>query len=148
MKGKIVNNKIVYPPVNDGNKMNVYNDEQWLQANGFHELTDEEIKSVKNVERKILNKKRINALNKKCDNAILKNFKWRDHQFYLTTENQINFANMFMAKDYLTYPQTIKTKTGYIELQNAEEVTQFYFAGINFVKQCLEECWKQKQKIK
>jgi methionyl-tRNA formyltransferase len=36
---------------------------------------------------------------------------------------------------------------GYIELQNAEEVAEFYFAGINFVKEQLEKCWKEKQRF-
>ena len=40
MIGKIINNKIVFPPVNDGNKMNVYKDSEWLITNGFHELLE------------------------------------------------------------------------------------------------------------
>lgn len=147
MIGKIVNNKVVFPPVNDGVKLNVYQDPEWLEANGFHELTEEELKPVRDAENKSRIQRRIDSINKKCDKAILNDFKWKDHEFYLSMENQMNFANMFMAKDYLTYPQTIKTKTGYIELQNAEEVTEFYFAGINFVKEQLEKCWKEKQRF-
>lgn len=147
MYGKIINNKIIYPPVNNGNKMNVYNDEQWLQANGFHELTEEELKSVREAEIKERNKKRIEAINKRCDNEILNDFKWKDNEFYLSMENQMNFANLYTAKDLLIYPQTIKTKTGYIELQNANEVTEFYIAGVNHIKACLEKCWKEKQRF-
>lgn len=147
MIGKIINNKIVYPPVNDGNKMNVYNDEQWLQANCFHELTEEELKSVREADVKERKEKQLKAINKRCDNAILNDFKWKDNEFYLSMENQMNFANLYTAKDLLTYPQTIKTKTGYIELQNAEEVTEFYLAGVNFIKETLEKCWKEKQRF-
>jgi hypothetical protein len=43
MIGKIVNNKIVQPPINDGNKFNVHLDAEWLEANGFYELTQAEI---------------------------------------------------------------------------------------------------------
>ena len=57
----------------------------------------------------------------------------------------MNFANMYMAKEYLDYPQTIKTQDGYAQLANAAEVTNFYLLGISYVKQCLEECWAAKQ---
>ena len=50
-----------------------------------------------------------------------------------------------MIKQILTYPQTVKTKTGYMSLKDEMEVENFYFAGVMFVKQCLEECWKEKQ---
>ena len=59
----------------------------------------------------------------------------------------MNFANLYTAKDLLSYPQTVKTKTGYIELQNAYEVTEFYIAGVNHIKTCLEKCWKEKQRF-
>jgi hypothetical protein len=59
-------------------------------------------------------------------------------------ENQTNFANMFIARDFLTYPQTIKTKDGFMVLEDASEVTNFYLAGVQFVKQCLEEGWQKK----
>lgn len=53
MIGKIVDNKIVFPPTNDGNKLNVYKDPEWLKAHGFHELTQEELDSVKREPRAI-----------------------------------------------------------------------------------------------
>ena len=43
MIGKIVNNQIITPPTNDGNRFNVHLDADWLEANGFHELTQTEI---------------------------------------------------------------------------------------------------------
>jgi hypothetical protein len=57
-------------------------------------------------------------------------------------ENQTNFANMFIARDYLIFPQVIKTKTGFYEIKDKAECEQFYLAGINFVKTCLEEGWR------
>lgn len=45
-----------------------------------------------------------------------------------------NFANMYIAKDKLTYPITIKTQFKFMELQTAEVVKDFYLEGINFVK--------------
>ena len=53
MFGKVVNGKFVSPPVNDGNKLNVYLDHDWLAAHGFHELTEEEIASIKPEKREI-----------------------------------------------------------------------------------------------
>ena len=47
MFGKVINGKFIAPPVNDGNKLNVYRDPDWCAAHGFHELTDEEIASIK-----------------------------------------------------------------------------------------------------
>ena len=46
MTGKIVNSKIVLPPVNAGNKFNVNLNSEWLKANGFHELTAAEIEAA------------------------------------------------------------------------------------------------------
>ncbi len=43
MIGKIVNNQIVLPPNNAGNKFNVNLDSEWLEANSFRELAAEEI---------------------------------------------------------------------------------------------------------
>jgi hypothetical protein len=83
-------------------------------------------------------------INKNTDDKILNDFVWNDNEFYLTMENQQNFANMFIAREYLTYPQTIKTKKGFTMLNNKDEVTEFYLAGVNFIKKCLEECWQEK----
>ena len=47
MYGKIVNGKLVTPPVNAGNKLNVYADKTWLEANGFKELTAEDFAQIK-----------------------------------------------------------------------------------------------------
>ena len=51
MFGKVVNGKFIAPPVNDGNKTNVYKDPVWLEEHGFHELTQEEIKSIQPPDR-------------------------------------------------------------------------------------------------
>jgi len=43
MIGKIVNGKIVFPPVNTDGIVNVYRNAAWLAKNGFHELSPAEI---------------------------------------------------------------------------------------------------------
>lgn len=87
----------------------------------------------------------INSVNKQTDNKILNNFVWRENEFYLTIENQTNFANMYIAREFLTFPQTIKTKTGYLDIASIEDVQDFYLSAINFVKTNLESGWKEKQ---
>ena len=51
MFGKVVDGRFIAPPENDGNRMNVYLDAEWLAAHGFHELTAEEIASIKPPEK-------------------------------------------------------------------------------------------------
>ena len=43
MYAKIVNNQIVTPPHNDGNKINVHLDAEWLAANGYTDMIDAEL---------------------------------------------------------------------------------------------------------
>ncbi|MDD5599980.1 MAG: hypothetical protein PHV82_18695 [Victivallaceae bacterium] len=93
MIGKIVNNQIVTPPYNDGNKFNVHLDAAWLEANGFHELTEAEItaageaaKLTKTVFTKLQIREAFKALDKEADlDALLDGsaeFKtyWQDAQ--------------------------------------------------------------------
>jgi hypothetical protein len=83
-------------------------------------------------------------INQETDKKILNDFVYKDNEFYLTTENQTNFANLFIARDFMEYPQLVKTKTGFMEIKNAGEVSGFYLSGVNFIKTCLEEGWKKK----
>ena len=83
-------------------------------------------------------------INQKTDERILNDFIWKDHEFYLTMENQQNFANMFISREFLHFPQTVKTKTGFAEIENIVELSGFYISGVTFVKECLEQGWKEK----
>lgn len=40
---KIENGVVIYPPHNDGNRINVHIDPDWLAENGYTDMTDEEI---------------------------------------------------------------------------------------------------------
>ena len=53
MFGKVVNGKFVPSPVNAGRQVNVYQNPEWLSAHGFHELTAEEIASIKPEKREV-----------------------------------------------------------------------------------------------
>lgn len=84
------------------------------------------------------------AINAETDMKILNEFEYNGERFYLTTENQINFGNMYIIRDVLQYPTTVKTQEGFLELKNAEEVSDFYMQAVAFVKSCIEEGWAQK----
>lgn len=84
------------------------------------------------------------AINAVTDMKILNEFEYNGERFYLTTENQINFGNMYIIRDVLQYPTTVKTQEGFLELKDAEEVSDFYMQAVAFVKSCIEEGWAQK----
>ena len=84
------------------------------------------------------------TINRETDKKILNEFTWNGERFYLTMENQFNFKNLYDLRDMREYPVLIKTKTGFMQLDNAEEVAEFYIAGVNFVDQCLKEGWVKK----
>lgn len=135
-------NKIYTTPVlikKDGK--NIYtNDETLILAEGYT-IYQAPKKSVET-----LVKESVLRINAETDNKILNGFKYGQDEYYLTMQNQQNFANMFIAKDYLEYPITVKTKTGYAQLADVEQVTMFYLSGVNYIKQCLAECWQKKIK--
>ena len=143
---KFKKNNIVYTlPITiekEGKKI-ITNNEKIILENGYEKYEEPKIEPSK---QHILNSK-IEVINKKTDRKILDDFSWNGHDFYLTLENQTNFANLFIARDFLTYPQTIKTKFGFATLNSKEEVQEFYLAGVAFVKQCLEEGWQEKIKV-
>lgn len=43
MYAKIVDNKIIFPPHNDGDHYNVHLDPVWLQEHGFRDMSDEQL---------------------------------------------------------------------------------------------------------
>ena len=137
-EGKIYNSPITITI--DGKNI-TSNSENYLAEFGFLPY----IVQPKQLTIEELIKESDDRINKETDDKILNDFSYNGEDFYLSIENQINFANMFTVKDYLTYPQTIKTKTGYTQLSSSEDVTNFYLSGIQFVKKCLEECWSEKQ---
>ena len=143
MKQYIKNGKIYNEPIciNHRNGTTTYtNDESIILKNGYKKY---EVVIPEPTMEEVITQS-INNINKETDEKILNEFTFRNEEFYLTSENQMNFANMYIAKEYLTYPQQVKTKNGFIELQSAEEITEFYLSGISFVKACLEEGWIKK----
>lgn len=144
MKQYIKDNKIYNAPIKieTATKIIITNNETLLKEHGYEVYIPQPRKLT--VEEEINNA--IETINEQTDEKILNDFVWNDQEFYLTIENQTNFANLFIARDYLEFPQTIKTKTGYFTLNNKEEVEEFYLAGVNFIKTCLEEGWAEKNR--
>ena len=136
--GKVYNSPVMITV----NGRNLYsNSEEYLAKFGYSLYVVAPVQ--KTVEQQI--KESDNQINKVTDEKILNEFTFADQEIYLSQENQMNFTNMYLVKDKLQYPQTIKTKTGYFELYSAEDVEYFYLSGVNYIKECLEECWAQKQ---
>lgn len=140
--------KLVKEKTEDGKEIEVLkkvkvctytNDEKLLTEAGYTEYILQP--RVKTMEEKIADS--VSRINAETDDKILNDFVFDGNEFYLTTENQTNFANLFVARDFLSYPQIVKTKTGFMELQK-DEVSGFYIAGVSFIKTCLEEGWKRK----
>lgn len=144
MRQYIKNNKIYTIPIiiHKRNKTIYTTDHEVILENGYKEYIPQEEEVQLSIEQQIEISN--NEINKQTDQKILNNFSYKGNPIYLTTENQINFANMYIAKDKLTYPITIKTQFGFMELQTAEDVEEFYLEGLNFIKQCLEEGWTAK----
>lgn len=142
MKQYIKDNEIYNVPVKIevGNSTIYTNDAELLKKYGYIEY----VRPVYKPTLEELIEQSNKAINARTDEKILNEFTYNDYEFYLTTENQTNFANMFIARDYLTYPQQVKTKDGFMQIDNVGQVSGFYLAGVQFIKNCLEEGWKQK----
>lgn len=142
MKQYIKDNEIYNAPIRieEGNKVLYTNDDNLLKKYGYIEYVYTEVK--KPLETLIAESDA--EINKETDEKILNDFVYDGNEFYLTTENQTNFANLFIARDLLKYPQMVKTKTGFMQIDNVSDVSGFYLAGVNFIKECLEEGWKKK----
>lgn len=140
MKQYVKDGKIYNTPISiiDRNQKIFTNNDEVIKRYGYEDY----VPSKQPLE--ILIQKSNNQINEETDEKILNNFTWSGEEFYLTMENQINFSNMFIAKDFLTFPQQVKTKSGFITLNSKEELTEFYLAGVNFIRECLEEGWNKK----
>jgi hypothetical protein len=85
------------------------------------------------------------TINREIDRKILNDFVWKDNEFYLSMENQFNFKNLYDLRSVKKYPITIKSKTGFITLESAEEVEDFYISGVMFIEATLQEGWQKKK---
>ena len=83
-------------------------------------------------------------INKETNENILTGFSWHGEQFYLSLENQFNFKNLYDLRALKEYPVLLKTCSGFMQLDNATEVEDFYIATTNHVELCLKTGWIRK----
>lgn len=77
--------------------------------------------------------------------AILAGFDHRGVRFKLTQEDQLNFANAYVARASLSYPLTVKgAGLVFLDLADASEVEAFYLTGLSHVQGCLSRGWADK----
>ena len=142
MKQYIKDGKIYNLPVEVkiGDEVTYTNNEKFLKENGYEEYVPTLYKPT--MEEEIEDS--VKMINEETDERILNDFVWKDNEFYLSIENQFNFKNLYDLRDIKEYPITIKTKTGFITLEDVKEVEDFYLAGVLFVEECLKEGWRRK----
>jgi len=83
----------------------------------------------------------------KVDAVILTGFEYAGNKFKLSLENQINYKAECELRETLTYPHRVKTLDGYYDFQNAADYYAFYLAGIQFIRQTIEQGWTQKDAL-
>jgi len=88
--------------------------------------------------------------NRITDAAILAGFEWASVTFPLTLENQNNFSQLYaLSKDELiVYPKKVWSGLSSTELDDAQEVKEFYLTGIAHVEACLDAGFAQKQAVR
>ena len=144
MKQYIKDGKIYNLPVEVkiGDEVTYTNNEKFLKENGYEEYIFIPTPYKPTMEEEIEDS--VKMINEETDERILNDFVWKDNEFYLSIENQFNFKNLYDLRDIKEYPITIKTKTGFITLEDVKEVEDFYLAGVLFVEECLKEGWRRK----
>ena len=142
MKQYIKDGKIYNLPVEVkiGDEVTYTNNEMFLKEHGYEEYIQKPYKPT--MEEEIENS--IRLINRETDERILNDFVWNGNEFYLSLENQFNFKNLYDLRDIKEYPITIKTKTGFTTLNDVHDVEEFYLAGVEFIENCLKECWERK----
>ena len=144
MKQYIKDGKIYNLPVKVkiGDEVTYTNNEKFLKEHGYEEYIFIPTPYKPTMEEEIENS--IRLINEETDKRILNDFVWNGNEFYLSLENQFNFKNLYDLREMKEYPITIKTKTGFTTLNDVHDVEEFYLAGVEFIENCLKECWERK----
>lgn len=140
MKTYIKDNKVYNTPITiiDGDEKIVTNSDEVIKKYGYADYVDPKPSLESLIEAAIY------QINQETDRKILNDFVWNGEEFYLTMENQFNFKTMYDMRDYKEFPITIKTKSGFAQLEDMAALSGFYFAGVEFVENCLKEGWQKK----
>lgn len=126
-----------------------------------------------NIDLKIIKDSIINDIDRQTDEKILNGFKWKNYQVYLSKEHQFNFKAAYdlsaqtngaslpitfkLGKTPITYKNVgTMSKPNYIEeggdpiyytFEDMKDFTDFQISTINYINQCLNDGWKQKDSI-
>lgn len=140
MKRYIKDNKVYFTPITivDGDKKILTNSDEVIKKYGYTDYVDPKPSLESLIEASNM------RINQETDRKILNDFVWNGKEFYLTMENQFNFKTMYDMRDYKEFPITIKTKSGFTQLEDMSALSGFYFAGVEFVENCLKEGWTKK----
>ena len=144
MKQYIKDGKIYNLPVEVkiGDEVTYTNNEKFLKEHGYEEYIFVPTPYKPTMEEEL--EKSVETINRETDEKILNDFVWNGNEFYLSLENQFNFKNLYDLREMKEYPITIKTKTGFTTLNDVHDVEEFYLAGVEFIENCLKECWRRK----
>lgn len=96
----------------------------------------------------------ISWYNERIDEAILKNFVWKDLPVWLSMENQFNYKaafDMAVLTNGKSLPVKFKFGTDsepvYHEFTTLDDITDFYSKAVSFKDETLSEGWKLKDAI-
>lgn len=92
--------------------------------------------------------------NTQIDAKILSGFKWREHNVWLSTENQFNYKaayDLAVQTNGASLPVVFKFGTTkeptYFQFDNLEDLSSFYFSAMSFINTTLAEGWREKDAI-
>lgn len=83
----------------------------------------------------------------KTDSIIENDFTYNGVGFNLTLDNQFDYTMDAQNAASLTYPYTVRCKTGDYQIQSAEEYVAYIQAGMIFKKTKLAEGWALKNAL-
>lgn len=93
-------------------------------------------------------------VNSETDKRILTGFVWRDHNIWLSTENQFNYKAAYdiaVQTKGKNLPVTFKFGTedyaDYFQFEDMDTLEDFYTSAISYVQNTLAEGWKIKDAI-
>ena len=105
----------------------------------FHEFSDVDQWKVDTTKKQEILGKVIEKINAGTAEAIYNGVEYENVRFYLTAENQRNYAELDRNRNDLTYPVTVWCGDGELQLANADEVHAFYRFGYHHISIKLEE---------
>lgn len=89
-------------------------------------------------------------INAHTDEKILTGFSWNGKQVWLSTANQQNYTNNFLAKNLPVKVRLYEIDgeaSGTVAIDTEEELDVFYNSMVRHVRECVEEGWREKDAV-